>query len=206
MKTFYHRLLSILVFLSEKCGYTYKPEIDYTIQFSLHFRNEGIKITGENLMLKIKPGQQAEVKLIAKDRFGNEVEIDSAEWSVDNDLVTLETIGDSETARTLKVSKTIGRGRPLTGFVTVVADADLDEDETREITGVLPFVIEAEAEVIELDASEPEDTPEETENGGGETEGGEDTTSGESETGSETSGGENAVVNGDETTPENSQL
>jgi hypothetical protein len=129
-------------------------------RYRLAFTVGGIRITGDNLMARMNNEQtiEASINPTYTDGDGNQqpARIDGpASFSIDPvDAGTFEQLTD-----------TSARFTPTAGFVgaaqvLIIVDADLDEDETRELTasGALEIITrEQEATQVEVIFGEPVD-------------------------------------------------
>lgn len=103
------------------------------------------------MALVLTDEQKVELVLAPKTAAGNPASLDGAPtWSVSDESVLELTVSEDGLSATV-AAKGLGSAQ-----VSVVADADLDEGEVREISGVLDLVVvAAEAATLGISAGTP---------------------------------------------------
>lgn len=105
-----------------------------------------------NMALVLTDEQKVGLSLAPRTAAGNPASLDGAPvWSVSDPAVLDLVVSDDGLSATVS-AKGLGAAQ-----VSVVADADLDSDETRELTGVLDvLVVAAEAATLGVTAGIPD--------------------------------------------------
>lgn len=161
MKSFFQRLLRIIIWLTEQC-YP-ESQIDSAIVSFSEVRGNGLIVQGDIKAMELREGQQVKVKASLRTKMGKKAAFQegSVAWETSNPDVAQVTVNPED-----ELEATV---RGLDGeaneavVITFRADGDPDEDEVREIIGTLDVVVtQGEAVVVELSAETPSDIPEET--------------------------------------------
>lgn len=102
-------------------------------------------------MVQLTATQKVALSLSATDARGNPASVENVEWvSNDETILRVEEDPDDELKAVAFAVGPVG-----TAQLQVTADADLDEGETREITGTETFeIVAGEAAIIVVSAGE----------------------------------------------------
>lgn len=148
---FYCRLLSVIVFLTEKAFNLPPVSCDDVNVFFNQVRLDGLIIKGEIEMAELREGQQFTVTAAFKTAAGHPAsyQAGTAMWaSSDPSIASVEANPENELEATVKGVDGSNNGAAL---ITFTADGDPDADETRDLVGTLDVVVtQGEAVVAEL--------------------------------------------------------
>lgn len=147
-------LLIVLFVVGCAIAYEYHTRKYVYLAFVTVMPDGSTLVIGANdMQLTLTDEQKVSFTLVARTKAGNPAPLDGLpSWVVsDPDVLSLEVSEDGYTA-TVAATGQLG-----TAQLSVTVDADMDEEEVREITGTCDIVVvAAEAHTIQLQPGEPE--------------------------------------------------